>query len=284
MKTTAEFAAELIRRIREGTAPWQMPMRAGAITVPTNGITKRQYTAGNVIRLMMTEASDQRWATYRQWKSIDGQVRRGEKGTIIVRPVVFRKWDDELGEETERISWRYYFVFHAGQVDGIGGTFDVPDWRPDGQVERIVEGLGVEYVVGGMPGYGLSGDRIRMPAPGFFRDRDAWANTMLHEAAHATGHPSRLKRDTLIVSVGEFGSVDYAREELRAEIGAMMACVRLGAPFNPMEDSAKYIGSWCKMLSDTPTEIVDACNDAQKIADFLIAAEAVPAASEESAA
>ena len=44
----------------------------------------------------------------------------------------------------------------------------------------------------------------------------------MHELGHATGHPLRLDRDTLKNGVGNFGGVEYAREELRVEMSAML--------------------------------------------------------------
>lgn len=51
--------------------------------------------------------------------------------------------------------------------------------------------------------------------------------TLLHEAGHATGHISRLNRDM----TGVFGSPEYAREELRAEIASAFAAQVVGIDY-----------------------------------------------------
>ena len=66
-----------------------------------------------------------------------------------------------------------------------------------------------------------------LPDRSQFESPSAYTHTGLYELGHATGHPDRLNRPTL-VKHGGFGSEDYAREELRAEIAAMMTGEQLG--------------------------------------------------------
>ena len=91
-----------------------------------------------------------------------------------------------------------------------------------------------------------------------------------HELGHATGHESRLNRETINEGIKQgFGSETYAREELRAEIAAMMTNTRLGLGHNSMEGAA-YVASWVKVIKDDPKEIHYAARDAQTISDHLI--------------
>ena len=60
-----------------------------------------------------------------------------------------------------------------------------------------------------------------LPDRSQFESQSAYTHTALHELGHATGHPNRRNRPTL-VKHGGFGSETYAREELRAEIAAIM--------------------------------------------------------------
>ena len=62
-----------------------------------------------------------------------------------------------------------------------------------------------------------------------FPSANHYYQTALHELGHSTGHPERMNRPTLIEGIGEgFGSPAYAKEELRAEISAMMTGERVG--------------------------------------------------------
>jgi antirestriction protein ArdC len=90
---------------------------------------------------------------------------------------------------------------------------------------------------------------------------------MIHEAGHWTGAESRLKRDLR----NAFGSHDYAREELRAEIGQMMVCAELGIADCDFSNNAAYVASWLEKLRSDRKEIFRAAADAQRIADYLLA-------------
>ena len=93
-----------------------------------------------------------------------------------------------------------------------------------------------------------------------------------HERAyHLRGHPSRLNRPTLVNHDG-FGSESYAREELRAEIAAMMTGEQLGVGHEPRHGTA-YVSSWITALENNPKEIRAAAVDAQRITDWLLARE-----------
>ena len=71
-------------------------------------------------------------------------------------------------------------------------------------------------------------------------------------------------------SLGEgFGSEAYAKEELRAEISAMMTGERVGVGHDPSRGAA-YVESWVAVLEEDPREIRRAAADAQKISDFVI--------------
>ena len=71
---------------------------------------------------------------------------------------------------------------------------------------------------------------------------------------------------------GGFGTETYARDELRAEIAAMMTGERLGVGHEPRHGAA-YVSSWIKALENDPKEIRAAAVDAQRISDWLISRE-----------
>ena len=82
--------------------------------------------------------------------------------------------------------------------------------------------------------------------------------------------PDRLGRETLQQGTKDgFGSEAYAREELRAEISAMMTGDRLGTGHDPSRGAA-YVSSWVEVLDKNPQEIVNASAEAQRISNYLI--------------
>jgi putative DNA primase/helicase len=114
-------------------------------------------------------------------------------------------------------------------------------------------------------------DTIHLPPRAAFDSAANYYGTALHETAHWSGHSSRLSRDTLNNSHG-FGDIEYAREELRAELASVFLMAERGIPHNP-DSHAAYVKSWLKSLADDKNEIFRAARDAHKAADLLIALE-----------
>ena len=133
-------------------------------------------------------------------------------------------------ERTRPPMVRCYAVFNVEQADGL--TLERRDddrdneleWQAHQTAERVIQesGVPVRHERGDRAYYHLQTDRVTLPE----REQSATANgyyqTALHELGHATGHPARMDRDTLTNGVGNFGSTEYAREEHRAEISAMI--------------------------------------------------------------
>ena len=119
--------------------------------------------------------------------------------------------------------------------------------------------------------YNLNRDEIVLPERGQFPSANHYYQTALHELGHSTGHPERMNRATLTQGIGEgFGSPAYAKEELRAEISAMMTGERVGVGHDPSRGAA-YVEGWVAALEEDPREIRRAAADSQKISDFVLA-------------
>lgn len=106
-----------------------------------------------------------------------------------------------------------------------------------------------------------------MPPRAAFATPQGYCGALLHELGHWTGAPTRLNRDLR----NRFGSHDYAREELRAEIGQVMVCAELGIADCDFSNNAAYVAGWLERLRDDRKEIFRAASDAQRIADYLLA-------------
>jgi antirestriction protein ArdC len=200
-------------------------------------------------------------------------VRKGEKAT----PVYFYKpieIDDKMtdgGRETRRFPMlRTFSVFHASQIDGVPAlapstaTKTVPERVQD--VELIIEASGVPVRIGGNRAfYSPALDVIQMPPDEAFRGPEERAVVVLHELAHASGHPTRLNRDLS----GGFGSVLYAKEELRAELTSVAVGSMIGLPCD-IPNHASYLQSWIAVLKQDRREIFHAAAEAQRIADYIL--------------
>lgn len=295
--TKRDFRQEVTERIvtmlENGVAPWQKPWDpgAGAVGMPYNPTTDRAYRGGNAIHLMATGLrhgyADPRWLTYKQAADQGWQVRRGEKGTQIEfweakqqneapRPDPAPSVQSDDGEKRgARLIHRVYSVFNAKQVDGIEPYS--PKQRTPFEVVRSGEnilansGAKIQHDQTDRAFYRRSSDSIHLPPKEAFKDAAGYFGTALHELSHWTGHPSRLGRATLNESY-KFGDVNYAKEELRAELASVFIAAECGIPHNP-EQHAAYVGSWIKSLREDKNEIFRAAHDASAAADYVLALE-----------
>lgn len=286
-------AASIIKQLEEGTAAWVKPWEpSNQRFIPYNAATGKDYQGGNALWLLATAEmkgySDARWMTYKQAQGLDAQVMKGERGTLIQ---YFKKFDripvsDEQGQpvtdpagqpiyravELDRPRVFSAVVFNAEQIAGlvkIEARPAMPEWERHQAAETIMRNSGVPIIhrPGDRAFYMISMDRITMPDRPQFKNADGFYATALHELGHASGHPSRLNRP----GVGSpFGSEEYAREELRAEIASLMIADRLGVGHDPSQHAA-YVGGWIKALQKDPREIFRAASDAEKIATYLTA-------------
>src|SRR5690606_1834552 len=154
-------------------------------------------------------------------------------------------------------------VFNAEQIKGIPKLEISPErkWEDIKRVEKIVSNSGLDLSHGGNQAfYNPIQDSITLPAKGEFETADRYYATLLHEMGHWTGHSSRLDRPL----VNRFGTEDYAREELRAEISSLMVGGELSLGHDLGQHSA-YIKAWVSILTDEPFELYRAAADAQKI-------------------
>ena len=282
-----EVTDRIIEALEAGTPPWRRPWdpdKAGGPAMPRNATTGHRYRGINVLTLGMStlafSSGDPRWATYKQAEERGWQVRKGERGTTGYFFKKLELRDDRTdgsgpeGDDTVRRIplLRSFSLFHASQIEGIPDfvppTVEEAPWRAPEAAEIIIANSGAVVRFGGEKAfYSPSTDHIQMPPHAAFATAEKFCGTLLHEASHWTGAEMRLNRDLR----NRFGSHDYAREELRAEIGQMMVCGELGIADCDFSNNAAYVASWLEKLRSDRKEIFRAAADAQRIADYLLA-------------
>jgi antirestriction protein ArdC len=111
-------------------------------------------------------------------------------------------------------------------------------------------------------------DVVNRPPQGLFERSESYYSTLFHEMVHATGHVSRLDRQTL-VEAGKFGDENYSKEELVAEMGATFLCSLAGIENQSIDNSAVYISNWLTKLRSDRKLLVQAGSAAQKAVDII---------------
>lgn len=284
-------ANQIIESLKLGTAPWLKPWEPGIgnSQIPFNPVTGKRYRGINALYLMLNQTGDNRWLTYKQAQSIDGQVRKGEKSTTVQ----YWKFTDEKvkKDETgkpildehrnpvkvqvnlERPKVFYARVFHASQIDNMPELVQKKqDWSLIDRAETLLlnSGAAIFHSEADRAFYRLSTDSIHLPPKDQFKSAANYYATALHELGHWSGHASRLNRDLS----HPFGSEGYAKEELRAEIASMLLGAELGIGHDPSQHTA-YIKSWIRVLEDDPLEIFRASADAEKIVNHICSLEQI---------
>ncbi len=287
----------IIASIENGAGDWQCPWSQSQ-AMPANACTGHRYRGINVVMLWLASGEHgwpHGWASYKQWRDAGAQVRKGERGTIVVfyKTLDRDKRDDSgavvTGNNGEpevdhiRIA-RAFTVFNAAQVDGYE-----PEPVPERPLFERIEGAetfvtNTRAIVrhgGEQAYYRPSADFIQMPDREAFTGTDTstaqegYYGTLLHELTHWSGTEKRCARD-----LGKrFGREAYAAEELVAELGAAFLCSDLGITSQPRPDHAQYIGHWLGILKSDKRAIFTAAAKAQQAAEFLASLQtAVPVA------
>jgi antirestriction protein ArdC len=264
--------------LESNLVPWRKPWNAQS-NYPKNLISKKPYRGVNVFLLACQQYSSPWFLTYKQVQDKGGYVLKGSKST----PVIFWKFlDSKDSEATTDISTtgkipllRYYSVFNIDQTEGIAlpepeETHNIFD--PLQQAENIIANMPLlpEIKYGGNRAYySPSLDYVQLPHQHTFNSIEEYYSTVFHELAHATGHVNRLGRKS-ILETSYFGSHEYSKEELVAEMTASFLSGHAAIENTTIQNSAAYIAGWLKALKNDKTLLVQAAAQAQKAADYIL--------------
>ena len=274
----ADIVDRLIAEIENGAAEWRMPWNT-TTGLPHNAVTGNVYRGGNIIGLWLEAAergyTSAGWATYKQWQSVDAQVRKGERGTRLVKWIE-NKADTESSKVADtpvgdakrgRLIPVSFSVFNLAQCDTAANTATVdPTPRHEGNFAHFFDAVPATIRWGtGNPCYLPERDEVRMPEWEAFHSTAAGHATLAHELAHWTAHPSRLDRDL----TGRYGDDSYAMEELIAEMSAAFTCAEVGIAPAIRDDHAPYLDHWLRVLKAEPRHLWSVASTAQAATDHL---------------
>ncbi len=225
------------------------------------------------------------------------RTKEGAKPTTVLQRwhVTQDKYGNELPEDEQYWAKKYVALYHASDClrreyhrDAEGNRLYGADGKPlytdhplkayvekekrytHEEVHEIAEailagsGAVIKHDQADRAFYSLSDDEIHLPPKEAFPELADYYATALHELAHWTRHASHLDRERF----GGFGSPDYAREELRAELATAFLSQEFGLPSN-IEGHAAYLQSWIQELKEDKTAFVQAVSDAKQIVGYI---------------
>ena len=246
------------------------------------------------------------WCGFAEAKALGIFPRKGSKAVHVLRPQVHQGGEGRLAESGSAaegghgstgadadgqpsvqagrswVSYRPVALFNAADLEGEAlAALILKRRQAEGAVLRPEpERLGAADAVfsrwpvpvsfaGDRACYLPLPDRIELPDRTAFHSAGALYATWAHEVIHSTGHSSRLARD-LSGGMGEAGDGGraYAREELVAELGAVLLGDRLEIG-SAMANHAAYLGHWIELLRESPQVLLQVLSDARKAADLV---------------
>ena len=253
----------IIDSLSKGIIPWRRPWKGGDF-IPKNLLTGKEYTGTNIY-LLMAAGFEQPWfVTFNQARELGGNVKKGEHGHSLVRWIVKeveakdKEGKPTLDAEGKNKQRRFVYpkaftVFNVSQCEGLKlpEVGPVKEFNPILAAEQVLmgyrQGPEIKFAGGYAASYNPIFDLIKMPLATSFESPAAFYATLFHEAAHSSGHESRLNRDMM----GEYGSVSYAKEEFIAELASAVLCARCGISNEQSEaQTVAYCQSWKRLLSD----------------------------------
>ena len=250
--------------------PWTNDPNCGA---PINIVTGKPYRGMNPLLLTLASLKhgfvSRYWASYQQWREAGGQVRKGEKGTIIVfyKPIEHQVERDGESKTETFFVLKYWNVFNLDQVAGDklnkfrpGQSTDQNpaniDWST---ADKAIAATGAYTRYGGNKAfYSPAGDHIQIPARQQFPDLRDFYDTHWHELGHWSCQRLDIK--------GE-----YAFGELVAELAAAFIPWQLCLPqSDDLTNHKAYLANWLKAMDNDPKWIFSAAAAASKVTDYIL--------------
>ena len=283
----------IVAQLEQGLIPWHKPWTGvgledgGAV----NYVSRKPYSMLNQMLL----GREGEYLTFKQIKERGGSIKKGAKAGVVVffTTTTYTK-REEVQEDgsTETVNvvkehlmpvLKYYNVFHIDDCEGIESKIKVeedagPKISPIESAEKVLNGY-VERekelqfrnnIPTDRAYYSPTLDLISVPMLSQYEIAEEYYSTTFHEAIHSTMPENRCNRKSE-QKLAAFGSEDYSREELVAEIGSAMLCNNVGIDCEKaFKNSVAYIQGWLKKLKNDNRMIVWAASRAEKAAKYIL--------------
>lgn len=277
----------IVSQLEQGVIPWRMPW-SGGFNGAVSYTTGRPYSFLN--QMLLGDSGE--YLTFNQVKALGGNVKKGAKSRLVVfyKPLVLKTKDisgdpdsssDGKADGKQRIipMLRYYHVFHLKDTDGIASKLTQKEERhldPIAEADMVAD----EYVRRNAPlkliitssdkaFYSPANDSVTVPELGQYGIREEFYSTLFHELTHSTMTKERCDRKQP-EGFSFFGSHEYSKEELVAEMGAAMSLKRLGIDCDKaFRNSVGYIQSWLKQLRNDKKFVVWAAGKAEQAVRYM---------------
>lgn len=272
-----KVAQRIIEELENGIIPWQQPW-FGTVSGPFSRSTGKPYSFINQILL----GKPGEYLTFNQIKEAGGKLKKGSKAKMVVffKPLVIKEQDEEGNEIQKTIPLlRYYNVFHIDDTEGVEPTASPADntREPIAEAERIINNYitsedapKFKAKLSDKAFYSPITDEVVVPELSQYSRVEEYYSTAFHELVHSTMKESRCNRKNNNTAVA-FGSDEYGKEELIAELGSASLVNICGIETTKsFRNSAAYIGGWLEAIKQDNSIITLAAIKAGQAVDFIL--------------
>lgn len=275
---------KVLSLLESGVKPWVKPWVSPKGKVARNLFSSEPYKGVNpmliAVDCLASGYTFPLFVGFSQAKERGWAIRKGSKSTWICwGGTGVKETTNDQGETQKQFysAFKWLNVFNIDCLDDSQSDLKIADFLPNDEDDRkspdpipdldaIVKRSGADIRYGGDRAfYTSAGDFIGMPDQTSFKDFIGYYSTLIHELSHWTGHKSRLNRDL----DNKFGSMDYAFEELVAEMGSAMVLSHHGLE-QSLENHASYIGGWLRVLKQDKRAFIKAAGLASRAATYLL--------------
>ena len=259
---------DLVESIHENHTIWRETFERdeNANSLPRSGVTGQVFNSNleGFVRLQrLYDFTDPRWMTRADFDRLGWELSEDARGVVVGRD----NYDKDI------------VVFNVEQAKAKDGyETNIKPWNPEIKEKQWFNIARADFILNASGAnikhgfrcsqYNTVSDNICLPYQSNFKSADDYYWTAFHELMHWTGNNSRLARNTS----GDKRSPLYAREELVAELGAYMMCLRTGVSFDKSNASA-YIKGWAENMqldsASLKKELTLAWSEARRACDFV---------------
>jgi antirestriction protein ArdC len=258
---------------------------------PKNALTLKEYNGVNFwglnIQKRKLDFKTNLWATKKAWLSVGATILDGQEknGRAIFYYSTFKKNDTE-NEQKQFAFLKVSYVYNVAQVDLKNSTYHVPSDTPENKVINNTEienfvnsirGLELKHSLDGRCYYNLTSDEIVMSDKATFTDtpdNSATGNyysVLFHELIHWSGAKNRLARfEKNKKRFKDNAQLEYAHEELIAEIGAVLLSQRFNIQQTINNNNLAYLKSWISSLQNDNKFLISALSQSYRASEFLL--------------
>lgn len=259
---------DLVESIHENHTIWRETFERdeNANSLPRSGVTGQVFNSNleGFVRLQrLYDFTDPRWMTRADFDRLGWELSEDARGVVVGRD----NYDKDI------------VVFNVEQAKAKDGyETNIKPWNPEIKEKQWFNIARADFILNASGAnikhgfrcsqYNTVSDNICLPYQSNFKSADDYYWTAFHELMHWTGNNSRLARNTS----GDKRSPLYAREELVAELGAYMMCLRTGVSFDKSNAYA-YIKGWAENMqldsASLKKELTLAWSEARRACDFV---------------